>query len=47
MNQLKKLKLVKYNKSLQGRININIIIYKSFSGRHTTFGKKMEKLFAI
>ena len=34
-----KLKLVKYNKVLQKRININIINYKAFSGRYIIFRK--------
>ena len=47
INERNKLKLIKYNKSLQKIININIINYKSFSGRYiiyesNNFGKEYE-----
>ena len=47
MRWKKKLKVVKYNKSLQKNIDINIINYKHFSGRYIIYesngiGKEYE-----
>ena len=37
-----KLKLVKYNKTLQNIININLRNYKIFSGRYIIYGEKRK-----
>ena len=37
LDEKTKLKLVKYNKSLQNNININLINYKIFSGRYIVY----------
>ena len=37
MDEKQKLKLIKYNKSLQENININIINYKIFSGTYIIY----------
>ena len=47
LDEKKKLKVVKYNKSLQKNIDINIINYKHFSGRYIIYesngiGKEYE-----
>jgi len=34
VNEKQKLELIKYNKSLQGNINITLIKYKFFSGKY-------------
>ena len=36
-NEKQKLKLIKYNKSLQRNIDINLINYKIFSGRYIIY----------
>ena len=35
----KKLEMVKYNKNLQNKININILNYKILSGKYTIYGQ--------
>ena len=37
VDEAKKLKLVKYNKSMQKNLNISIINYKHFSGRYIIY----------
>ena len=38
-----KLKLIKYNKSLQKNININIINYKFYSGKYIIYESNLRK----
>ena len=42
MNEVLKLKLLRYNKSLQKKININLINYKIQSGRYIIFESKQK-----
>ena len=39
LDEAQKLKLVKYNKSMQKNLNINIINYKHFKGRYIIYGQ--------
>ena len=39
VEEIKKLEIVKYNKSLQNKISINILNYKVFSGRYIIYEK--------
>ena len=39
LGEAKKLKLVKYNKSMQKNLNINIINYMHFKGRYIIYGQ--------
>ena len=39
VEEIKKLEIVKYNKILQNKININILNYKVFSGRYIIYEK--------
>ena len=45
LSEEKKLKIIKYNRSLQNKIKLNIIDYKIYSGRyiHYTSEKKGEE----
>ena len=43
----KKLNLVRYNKNMQAKININILNYKKFSGNYTTIFKNNNKVGII
>ena len=38
LDEKRKLDLIKYNKSLQNKINFNIINYKLFSNRYIIYG---------
>ena len=40
VNEKKKLNLIKYNKNIQSKININILNYKILSGNYTTIYEK-------
>ena len=43
LNDERKLKLVKYNKSFQNRLNINILNYKIFSGKYISYEVKDKR----
>ena len=49
LDENKKLKLVKYNKILQDKIEINLINYKIFSGRYikVEVGQKIKEYYVI
>ena len=42
LDKKRKLKIVKYNKKLQNKINLDIIDYKSFSGRYIEYETKIK-----
>ena len=44
VNEKKKLNLVKYNKNLQTKININLLYYKILSGNYTTIYDNNNKI---
>ena len=41
-NEVIKLKLIRYNKNMQSKMNINLINYKTFSGRYIIFETKQK-----
>ena len=43
LNDKRKLKLIKYNKSLQNKLNINLTHYKIFSGRFIVYENKRKE----
>ena len=43
MDEKKKLKLIKYNKSLKENMNIRLVSYKIFSRKYIIYMNKMEK----
>ena len=47
VNEKKKLNLVKYNKNLQTKININLLYYKILSGNYTTIYDNNNKIGII
>ena len=42
LNETHKFKIIKYNKSLQNRLNINLMSYKRFSGRYIIYETKKK-----
>ena len=42
LNEAKKLKLIKYNKNMQSKLNINLVNYKTLSGRYIIFETKQK-----
>ena len=42
INERQKLKIIKYNKSLQKIINISTVNYKYFNGKYIIYGSKRE-----
>ena len=47
INEKKKLNLVKYNKNMQTKININLLYYKNLSGNYTTIYDNNNKIGII
>ena len=47
VKEKKKLNLVKYNKNMQTKININLLYYKIFSGNYTTIYENDNKIGKI
>ena len=42
LNEVIKLKLIRYNKNMQSKMNINLINYKTLSGRYIIFETKQK-----